>query len=138
MILERPDQSCILQHFQYGTKSETGGEMKIDWAYMRKGWKSCVKAREFLEAKKITITVEADARKEKIDSEMAWEKFSKAKAVSVGKGQKWTSFSLPAAARDEVLSAAIGRSGNLRAPTLKVGDSFIVGYNDDMYQEFFS
>jgi len=29
----------------------------------------------------------------------------------------------------------LGRTGNLRAPTLRVGKIWYVGYNDDMFRE---
>jgi hypothetical protein len=32
----------------------------------------------------------------------------------------------------------MGPSGNLRAPTLKIGDTLIVGFNPDLYQQQFS
>jgi hypothetical protein len=35
--------------------------------------------------------------------------------------------------REAILKAALGRSGKLRAPTLQVGDVFLVGYNDPLY-----
>ena len=37
--------------------------------------------------------------------------------------------------KEEILNQAIGRSGNLRAPTIRMGDTFIVGYQDDLYQQ---
>jgi hypothetical protein len=35
------------------------------------------------------------------------------------------------------LKDVIGRSGNLRAPTLQVGDVILIGFNDELYQEQF-
>ena len=32
--------------------------------------------------------------------------------------------------------AALGRSGNLRAPTIRVGERFLVGYSQQAYEEF--
>lgn len=29
----------------------------------------------------------------------------------------------------------MGPSGNLRAPTFKVGDTYLVGFNEEMYEE---
>ncbi|MCD6525417.1 MAG: hypothetical protein J7K75_00255 [Desulfuromonas sp.] len=44
---------------------------------------------------------------------------------------------LPATAenRAEILKLAMGPSGNLRAPTFKVADNYIVGFNEQMYEE---
>jgi hypothetical protein len=40
--------------------------------------------------------------------------------------------------RAEILSAAMGRSGGLRAPTVKLGNTLVIGYNDAVYAHFFS
>ena len=37
--------------------------------------------------------------------------------------------------QEAVLKAVMGPSGNLRAPTFKIGDQYIVGFNLDMYAE---
>jgi hypothetical protein len=39
------------------------------------------------------------------------------------------------AEKDSIMQEVLGRSGNLRAPTLLVGTSYYVGYNDALYQE---
>jgi hypothetical protein len=31
----------------------------------------------------------------------------------------------------------LGSTGNLRAPTIAVGDRLVVGFNEDVYQEIF-
>jgi arsenate reductase-like glutaredoxin family protein len=39
---------------------------------------------------------------------------------------------------DETLAAAIlGPSGNLRAPTIRIGDTLLVGFNEAAYQRIF-
>jgi len=37
--------------------------------------------------------------------------------------------------KEDILKKIIGPSGNLRAPTLKIGEIFIVGFNLDLYTE---
>ena len=37
-----------------------------------------------------------------------------------------------------ILKQVMGPSGNLRAPTLRIGDCFVVGFNEEMYTKFFS
>lgn len=39
------------------------------------------------------------------------------------------------AVRDLLMRDVLGRSGNLRAPALQVGNSYYVGYNETMYEE---
>lgn len=38
---------------------------------------------------------------------------------------------------EEMLKLVLGPTGNLRAPTLRVGKKLIVGFNDEMYDEVF-
>ena len=39
---------------------------------------------------------------------------------------------------DETLAAVIlGPSGNLRAPTIRIGDTLLVGFNEAAYKQFF-
>ena len=39
--------------------------------------------------------------------------------------------------QDEMLKLILGPTGNLRAPTLKVGKKLIVGFEQGMYEEVF-
>ena len=39
---------------------------------------------------------------------------------------------------DEILKLILGPTGNLRAPTLKVGKKLVVGFNDEMYASVFA
>ncbi len=39
------------------------------------------------------------------------------------------------AVKDLLMHDVLGRSGNLRAPALQVGNSYYVGYNETMYEE---
>ncbi len=38
--------------------------------------------------------------------------------------------------KERILNDAIGPSGNLRAPTLQVGDVILIGFNREMYREY--
>ncbi len=50
------------------------------------------------------------------------------------KGKKELRFTPSDENRAEILKAAMGPSGNLRAPTLKIGSQFLVGFNLELYQ----
>jgi len=76
-----------------------------------------------------------DARKEVIKEEGAWELLQKAENLCVGRGRKTQVFTPDAETREEILKVSLGRTGNLRAPTLRVGKRLYVGYNEDMYRE---
>jgi len=36
---------------------------------------------------------------------------------------------------DELLKLILGPTGNLRAPTLRVGKTLVVGFNEEMYND---
>jgi arsenate reductase-like glutaredoxin family protein len=38
---------------------------------------------------------------------------------------------------DELAAAILGRSGNLKAPAIKIGDTLLVGFNEAAYREIF-
>ena len=56
--------------------------------------------------------------------------------VWVTRGKKLIEFDLGAgdrrAATEDALSAALGRSGTLRAPAFKIGRTLYVGYNEEI------
>ena len=85
----------------------------------------------------IDIKVAVDARKEQIANEEAWILLKKAKEIVAGRGKKFVSFRPSETNKEEILSCCLGRTGNLRAPTLKIGSRYIVGYNEDMYNKYF-
>ena len=53
--------------------------------------------------------------------------------VFVGKGKKVLAFQPGEGNREDILKSAMGRSGNLRAPTLKTGGKVFIGYNEEIY-----
>ena len=54
------------------------------------------------------------------------------------KGKKVESFDLKNGLSDEAKAAMLGPTGNLRAPTLKIGKTVLVGFNDAVFEEHFS
>ena len=77
-----------------------------------------------------------DARKVRIDAEAAWQLLKDAQSVTVAKGKKVQKFTDLAAEKDAVLKNVMGPSGNLRAPTYRVGDDFVIGFNAELYEEW--
>lgn len=49
-------------------------------------------------------------------------------------GKKTVEFEPASADKNEMLKKITGRTGNLRAPTLRRGDVYYVGFNADMYE----
>lgn len=77
-----------------------------------------------------------DAKKNRIAEQEAWAMLKKSKTVRIAKGQKYEEFSPKADGRETIMNKAMGPSGNLRAPTYRVKDQFIIGYNPDLYGEW--
>ena len=55
----------------------------------------------------------------------------------MAKGKKSVHFDLTSdrPSDDELLGHMLGRSGKLRAPAIRSGDRFIVGYNSELLEE---
>jgi hypothetical protein len=54
----------------------------------------------------------------------------------VGRGKKVRVFDPAKDAKDAIVKVCLGRTGNLRAPTVKMGNLLVVGFNDAMYAEY--
>ncbi len=88
------------------------------------------------EDKGLVIQEVVEARKQKIVEEDAWAILGGAKELIVRRGKKFQVFDPAADDKEAILKVCLGRTGNLRAPTLKMGDRVVVGFNDDMYAQF--
>ena len=60
-----------------------------------------------------------------------------ASLIRTGKGKKTNVWNPSKDQKEEILKDVIGPSGNLRAPTWRIGTEFIVGFNPELYQEMF-
>ena len=78
-----------------------------------------------------------DAKKNRINEDQAWALLKTASQVSIAKGKKFETFTPAADGREKIMAKAMGPSGNLRAPTLKIGEDYLIGFNADLYQEKF-
>ena len=115
-------------------KGEHRGFMIIDWFYFRRSWTSCQKAQEVLDVNNFQVVQYSYSNKEKIDGDSAWDLIHEALRVYVAKGNKIEVFIPERTDRSVILMALLGRGGNLRAPTLRIGQIFCVGYNKGLYQ----
>lgn len=55
--------------------------------------------------------------------------------VIAAKGKKVATFEVSGAPSDDVVAAMLGPTGNLRAPTVKAGDTLLVGFNEELYRD---
>lgn len=88
------------------------------------------------ETNNITIDETVEARKRKIEGDEAWNLLAEGDQIVVGRGKKVVVHDPKNDDREEILKTCLGRTGNLRAPTLKIGSLRIVGFNDAMYAQY--
>jgi len=74
----------------------------------------------------------------KLGRDVATEMLAEASTLHVAKGKKLSSFKGDALRSDEAVAAMLGPTGNLRAPTLRVGKTLIVGFNEGLFEDLFS
>ncbi len=77
------------------------------------------------------------ANKEKIDSNSAWKMLESATLIRTGKGKKFQEWDPNSDDKSEILKDVIGPSGNLRAPAWRIGNEYVVGFNQELYEEVF-
>lgn len=88
--------------------------------------------------KKIETQTTVDARKSPLGRKEAVALARAAKELFSTSGSKVHHIDLTEPVSDDDLaSAMLGPTGNLRAPTLRVGDTLIVGFNQDAYKQVF-
>jgi len=61
-----------------------------------------------------------------------------ASLLIVSMGRKVSEFSGDSLSSDDAVKAMLGRTGNLRAPTARVGATVLVGFNEDVYSRVFA
>ncbi len=99
----------------------------------------CEKAQGFLEKNAAGTAAEVvDATRKRIGRDEALALAKTADRVVAGKGKKVVVFDMKEAPPDDALAAVLlGPSGNLKAPTLRVGRTLLVGFSEAAYREVF-
>jgi len=98
----------------------------------------CKKAQEFLEqARMPEATATADARKDQLGREEALKLARSVKRVVAGRGKNVVTFDMTKSPpNDETLATyLLGPTGNLKAPTMRIGDTLLVGFNKGAYEQ---
>ncbi len=87
----------------------------------------------------MTATTTVNATKQKIDEEGALALLAGIDKLIAAKGKKVETLDLKKnrPSDEEILALIIGPTGNLRAPTAKVGKTMVVGFNDEAYKAVF-
>ncbi|MCL1979478.1 MAG: hypothetical protein FWG62_00170 [Proteobacteria bacterium] len=82
---------------------------------------------------KLTPLKVDDARKKPLAGEAAWQVLAGAREILVAKGKNYQVFDPRIDDKEVILAAASGRTGNLRAPVLRLGDRIFVGFSESLY-----
>jgi arsenate reductase-like glutaredoxin family protein len=98
---------------------------------------SCIRAQEFLARQKISPEQTADAKKNVLKKSDALKLAAAAKELYSSRHNKVVHVNLAKEKPDEktLSELMLGPTGNLRAPTLKVGDVLLVGFNEETYKK---
>ena len=97
---------------------------------------TCGRAREFLGRKCVEARTTADAKRERVGAREAVALTSEMEELHVAKRRKVLHLDLRRSRsdRDPLLGLLLGPSGNLRAPTMRVGRTLCVGFAPEMYR----
>src|SRR5688500_17762278 len=101
---------------------------------------SCQKARGFLGQANATTIETVDARKQRFEGTEALALLDGVEKLVAARGRVVAVFDLKKdrPADDVLLAHLLGPSGNLRAPTARVGTTLVVGFNEDAYRDVLS
>jgi hypothetical protein len=86
------------------------------------------------EEKGATVKQEINAKQEVYNGEDAWKVVAGVKRIVVASGKKTLEYDPATSDKDELLKKITGRTGNLRAPALRIGDVYYIGFNVEMYE----
>ncbi len=98
---------------------------------------SCQKAQGFLETTGLEVRDTTDAGKERKGRDEALALAKASAKVVVGRGKKVVTFDMKKEPPDEetLLAHILGPTGNLKAPTLRKGNTLLVGFSEEAYRE---
>ena len=95
---------------------------------------TCAKASKFMDAHEIQAQQVVPASR-KLARDEALRMARQAKKIVVARGSTVTEYDGGGKVSDEAVDAMLGPSGNLRAPTLRVGTTLLVGFDERSYRE---
>ena len=100
---------------------------------------TCVKAQEFLGRTSVETVEQIDARKNKMPAADALALTKQVDRIVATKGSKVVTLDLKKDKPDAeaLLAVLLGPTGNLRAPTLRVGRTLVVGFHEETYRSIF-
>lgn len=73
----------------------------------------------------------------KLGRDVAESMIAESTALHVAKGKKLTTFKGADLQSEDAVNAMLGPTGNLRAPTMRVGKTLLVGFNEELFAKIF-
>lgn len=104
----------------------------VDWYYQRKGCKTCAKTDAFLTQHQLKVSQLVDCKKQPMGKDDLQPLLSQVNQVLAVRGSAVKRYQTPFD-QSEVLGAVLGPTGNLRAPSLRQGQTLYVGYDSELY-----
>ncbi len=89
-----------------------------------------------MDARQLTATETVSASR-KLARDDAHALLKTSKKLLVAKGKKVARWTIGKTIDPEAVDAMLGPTGNLRAPTIRVGKTILVGFNEEQYAEVF-
>ena len=99
---------------------------------------TCERVSKFLETHDITVSETVPASR-KLGPDEAKSIAKAARRIVVAKGKKTDEFKFSPSdsKRDAVVPLMLGPTGNLRSPCIRMGQTVLVGFNEDVFREVF-
>ena len=100
---------------------------------------TCKKTQGYLADRSVPVREEVNAKKERFGRDEAISLARESSEVYAAKGKKVVHFRLKKddPSDDDLAAVLLGPSGNLRAPTFRVGKKLVVGFDADVYDKLF-
>lgn len=107
----------------------------VDWYLHRKNCATCAKSETWLAENDIAVVEQVDARKQRFNEQEAWQLMEHCSQVYIARGKSWAVHDLadPSQAA-EISKKMLGPHGTMRAPALRFGKNFVIGFNVEMYE----
>jgi arsenate reductase-like glutaredoxin family protein len=98
---------------------------------------SCKKAQGYLDSNAFEVAEREDAGKQRRGREEALALAKTVDQVVVGRGKKVVTFDMKNDPPDDDILVAhlLGPTGNLKAPTLRLGRKLLVGFSEEAYKQ---
>lgn len=110
----------------------------IDWLYFRPSCITCKRANSYLGDAGAPVKETVNANKTKLGPRDALALLDGIDRFVAMKGKRISIFDLKKDRPEdsELLAHLMGPTGNLRAPTARVGRTLLVGFNEEGYEEY--